>query len=361
MKKRESNLELMRVVLMCITPAYHLLVYNLILKAAWNDAMGVTLAFTVAGAIPANYAFMTMSSYFLLEERGGTSLRRFLNTAALTATLYLVRFAVIRGLYGFDSKEYMVEGFITKGAWWYMDSYLILLLLYPFLNRFLRGIGRRAHLALAVALFGLLALFFVLGNMTLPGDLTGFLFIYVTMGYLRRGGYRKFLLLPVRTCPMLLGAAACYFALFAVGFVAKWPGFAVDRGLGNDILQYVISRYNVLAAVMGICVFFFFRCLPVPQSRGINRVAEVTVYVFLLHETVLGVFWYLGFLWFPMEGRPGPELFGWIALFTAVSFGAAFVVKYLYERTAGRFWRRLIKRILETRPAKWMEDMETRL
>ena len=47
--------------------------------------------------------------------------------------------------------------------------------------------------------------------------------------------------------------------------------------------------------------------------------------------------------------------------FTAVSFGAAFVVKYLYERTAGRFWRRLIKRILETRPAKWMEDMETRL
>ena len=149
MKKRESNLELMRVVLMCITPAYHLLVYNLILKAAWNDAMGVTLAFTVAGAIPANYAFMAMSSYFLLEERGGTSLRRFLNTAALTATLYLVRFAVIRGLYGFDSKEYMVEGFITKGAWWYMDSYLILLLLYPFLNRFLRGIGRRAHLALA--------------------------------------------------------------------------------------------------------------------------------------------------------------------------------------------------------------------
>ena len=70
MKKRESNLELMRVVLMCITPAYHLLVYNLILKAAWNDAMGVTLAFTVAGAIPANYAFMAMSSYFLLEERG---------------------------------------------------------------------------------------------------------------------------------------------------------------------------------------------------------------------------------------------------------------------------------------------------
>ena len=112
---------------------------------------------------------------------------------------------------------------------------------------------------------------------------------------------------------MLLGAAACYFALFAVGFVAKWPGFAVDRGLGNDILQYVISRYNVLAAVMGICVFFFFAVCLCPKA-GDQSCAEVTVYVFLLHETVLGVFWYLGFLWFPMEGRPGPELFGWIAL-----------------------------------------------
>ena len=361
MKKRESNLELMRVVLMCITPAYHLLVYNLILKAAWNDAMAVTLAFTVAGAIPANYAFMAMSSYFLLEEKGGTSLRRFLTIAALTITLYLVRFAIVRGLYGFDSKEYMVEGFITKGAWWYMDSYLILLLLYPFLNRFLREIGKRAHLAVVVGLFGLLILFFVRGNMTLPGDLTGFLFIYVTMGYLRREGYRKFLLLPIRKYPMLLGAAACYLALFAIGFIAKWPALSVDRGVGNDIVQYVISRYNVLAAIMGICVFFFFRGLSVRWSRAINRVAAVTVYVFLLHETVLAVFWYLGFLWFPMEGRPGLELFGWIMLFTAVSFGVAFVVQYLYEHTAKKFWKLLIDRILKTKPAKMMEEMETKL
>ena len=361
MKKRDSNLELMRVVLMCITPAYHLLVYNLILKAAWNNAMAVTLVFSVAGAIPANYAFMAMSSYFLLEEKGGASLRRFLTTASLTATLYLVRFAVVRGLYGFDSKEYMVEGFITKGAWWYMDGYLLLLLLYPFLNSLLRRIGRQLHLALAVVLFALLALFFVRGEMLFLGDLTGFLFIYVAMGYLRREKYRKFLLLPIRKGPMLLGAAACYLALFAVGFIAKWPDFQVDRGLGNDILQYVISRYNVLAAIMGICVFFFFRCLRIPQSRRVNRAASVTVYVFLLHETVLAVFWYLGFLCFPMEGRPGAELFGWIVLFTAVSFGAAFVVQYLYEHTAKKFWKKVVARILKTGPAKRLEEMETRL
>ena len=215
-----------------------------------------------------------------------------------------------------------------------MDSYLILLLLYPFLNRFLRGIGRRAHLALAVALFGLLALFFVLGNMTLPGDLTGFLFIYVTMGYLRRGGYRKFLLLPVRTCPMLLGAAACYFALFAVGFVAKWPGFAVDRGLGNDILQYVISRYNVLAAVMGICVFFFFAVCLCPKAGGsiVWRRLPYTCFCSTRRCWACSGIW--DFCGFPWKAARGRNFSDGSRFLTAVSFGAAFVVKYLYERTA---------------------------
>lgn len=358
MKERESNLELMRIVLMCVTPAYHLLVYNLILKASYNEATLVTLLFCAAGAIPANYAFMAMSSYFLLETKAEASVKKFLTTAALVMTLCLVRFAIVRGLYGFHSTEYMVEGFITKGAWWYMDAYLLLLLVYPFLNRCIRCMTPKVHLAVVIGWFGLLILFFLIGRMTRWGDVTAFLFLYFLMGYLRRSRYEKIGFLSINRKTMLAGTLTCYLLLFGVGFYAKYPFFGVDQGVGNDIVQYVISRYNVIAALMGVCVFFLFRGIRIPFSRLINRIAASTVYVFLLHETWLSVFWYLGYLWFPMEGRPGMELLGWIVLFTAVSFAAAAAVRQIYERTVKKPAERLIRRIREVKVIKKIEELE---
>lgn len=361
MKKRDSNLELMRVVLMGVIPAYHMLVYNLILKAPYNDATLVTLLFCAAGAIPANYAFMAMSSYFLLDTGGERSLQKFLSTGALAVTLFVVRFAVVRTLFGFGNTEYMIEGFITKGAWWYMDAYLVLLLCYPFLNFLMKKISRRAHGFLIAALFFLLVFFFAEDKMLFAGDLTAFSLIYVLMGYLKKSGYRRFLFLKTKRAPMLLGALVCYLLLFAAGFYAKWPAFGVDQGVGNDIAQYMISRYNVLALVMGVCLFFFFKALRVAFCRVINRIAACTVYVFLLHETLLSVFWYFGYLWFPMQGRPGRELTGWIILFTVSSFVLAFAARPLYETTVKKLWDRLIGRIRKTKAVRKLEEIEEKL
>lgn len=361
MKKRDSNLELMRVALMCVIPAYHLLVYNLILKAPYNDATLVTLAFCVAGAIPANYAFMAMSSYFLLETEKRLSPRKFLTTGCMALTLAAVRFCVVRGLYGFNSREYMVEGYITKGAWWYMDAYLLLLLAYPFLNHLLERIGERAHRVLLAALTILLIVSFAAGKMTRTGDLGAFCLIYVLMGYLRRKGYRRFLFVKIRKWPMLAGSLVCYLILFLVGFWAKWPAFGVEQGTGNDILQYIISRYNPLAMVMGVFVFLFFRSLRMDFHPWINRAASAVTYVFLLHETLLAVLWYLGYYWFPMEGLPGVKLLGSIVLFTGMSFGVALIVEVLYRHTVKNFWDRLIDRLCKGSVIKNIEEMEAKL
>lgn len=111
------------------------------------------------------------------------------------------------------------------------------------------------------------------------------------------------------------------------------------------------SRYNVIAGTDGGMRVFFVRGIRYIQPL-INRIAASTVYVFLLHETWLSVFWYLGYLWFPMEGRPGMELLGWIVLFTAVSFAAAAAVRQIYERTVKKPAERLIRRIREVKVIK---------
>lgn len=361
MKQRESNLELMRILCMCVTPAYHMLVYNLILKMPYGQATTVTLLFCVAGAIPANYAFMALSSYFLLESKGKYSIKKFLTTGSMALTLAVLRFAVVRGLFGFNNSEYMIEGFIIRGAWWYMEAYLMLLLLYPFFNWLIHKMKPRQHLCLVAVLFALLSICYLRNEMLVPGDLIAFSFIYFLMGYLRRKDYQHFLVFRTNRRQMAAVVVCCYLVLFAIGFAAKWPAFGVDQGVGNDIVQYVISRYNVLAAGMGVALFFLFRDLQIPYRKGINRVAHYTVYIFLLHETVLAVFWYVGWCWFPLEGRPGWELLGWIVFYTASSFAVSFVIGSLYEKYIEPLWAKLIEKCRRWRPVKWIEEMEETL
>jgi hypothetical protein len=53
MKDRKSNFELLRIILMCTIPIYHLMVYNGVYYV--DNANGIlALIFTVGGAIPAD-------------------------------------------------------------------------------------------------------------------------------------------------------------------------------------------------------------------------------------------------------------------------------------------------------------------
>ena len=346
MKQRSSNFELMRILLMCVIPVYHLLVYNLLLKPPYSPVTLTAMIFCVGGAIPADYAFMALSSYFFLNSRPRSVLKKFLTTLSLMGTLYIVRFVIIRSLFGYNNQEFfMVEGYITQGAWWYINVYLLMQLIYPFLNMIIEHIGKFVHVLILVLLFALFALSFLRNEMHFACDIIAFLFVYFFMGYLRRSDYRRMLLIPTKKFPMLLCAVLCYCILFSIAFYSK----AVRPDIQIDVVQYIISRYDVLGCFMGIFIFFFFRALSMRYHKVINWLARSTVFVFLLHETVLGVCWYLGYCWFPIWGCDVPQLLLTIVLFTVLSFLVAIAARYLYEATFQRLWAKVIDLLCRTK------------
>ena len=98
-KERQSNFELLRILLMLTIPVYHLMLYNGVFYMDYHKNVAPGLFLSSWGAITADYAFIALTSYFLLESKDRPVIRRFLTFGAQVLTLYVIRFIVIRGLW----------------------------------------------------------------------------------------------------------------------------------------------------------------------------------------------------------------------------------------------------------------------
>ena len=309
------------------------------------------------GAITADYAFIALTAYFLLESKKKPVIRRLLVFLAQVATLYLIRFVVIRGLWGFDSGNWFVEDYILGGAWWFVTPYMILLLTYPLLNRLYEAISEKAHGLLCI----LLGIWFLVNGITLCmnllNDLVAFLFTYTVMAFLRRHDYRRWFL-KTQKWQMLFLYLVGFLLTFLVSWYVKLPGVLASDEVANEVVKHLIGKYTLLQFIMGLAVFFLFRDLTVPQSKTINTLARSVFFVFLLHETVMGVYWYFGWINGQYSYYSTSSFWLWLGIYVCSCLLVGFAVQQIYDRFLAPLWLRLIDWVC-ARP--WMERIEERI
>ncbi len=379
MLNRKSNFELLRILLMCAIPLYHLMLYNGVHYVNEPTSI-VALVLTVGGAIPADYAFMALSAYFMLESRY-VKLKRFLFLAAQVLTLYIIKVVTLRGLFGYNNTEYFVDFFLMKGAWWYIYPYLVLSLIYPWLNSFIERVGHIITCLITV-LFG--CLFFYNGILTQTSfikDMTAFLFIYFFMACMRNSDYKRYLGFKTNKYAMGAIALAAYLIMLGVNLYVKIESMkyvaefgssadgqfamqgviqsARDIFAGNitdmtykGLINYTIGKYHFLSMIMGLAVFFMFRDIDIGSKVWINKLAKTTFYVFLLHDTWMGIFWKLGKCGNDFGYYSMPAFLLWSILYVASAFVVAGMIGLLYDRCIKPLWAIVINRILPDR-----EDM----
>lgn len=343
-KERQTNFELLRLLLMLTIPVYHLMLYNGVFYMDYHKNVAPGLFLSSGGAITADYAFIALTSYFLLETKDRPIIRRFLTFGAQVLTLYVIRFAVIRSLWGFDSGNWFVEDYILGGAWWFVAPYMVMLLLYPWLNQWMQKMTICWHGVLCLGL----GICFVTNSITLRmnfvNDLIAFLFTYATMGYLRRKDYQRWIL-PTKKRRM----AGIYLLGFLVTFFASWyvkmPGVMENDAAANLVVKHLIGKYAPLQFVMGLAVFFFFRDVQLRQSQIINRLAKSVFFVFLLHETVMGVYWYFGKINGQYPYYSVGAFWGWLLLYLFSCLVVGVSAEALYAKFVAPLWRRVIDRI----------------
>lgn len=355
--ERQSNFESMRIVCIFMVVVYHFVLYNGIFATEYNAKTLLGLIFTSGGAIAADYAFICVSAYFLLEMKKKPILKRFFSTGFQILTMYLLRLIVIRGLYGFHTNNIFLEDMIMKGAWWFGYCYLILLLIYPILNKIIDLIPL-AWLLLICGILGIwVCVNWISDRVNLFHDMVMFLFVYFSMGFMKRKKYKTFLGFKNRRRTFVLIYLLCYLLVFATCISLK-NNVRLDAETSGILVTRLVGKYFILQAVMGFCVFFLFRHIQMRYHLWINRISKATFFIFLMHETVMGVFWRFGFANGNTLMYCSIKTFLlWLIIYIICCYIVGGVIYLIYEKTVQPLIDKAIDVLNQTRFIRRIEEL----
>lgn len=293
-RQRESNFELLRILLMITIPLYHSITYGGILHQPYNEFTIYGFVICSGGAIVADYAFMALSSYFFLEHKNQSVLHKMFILLPQVLIMYFLKIITIYDILKFPKDDDILKAFFIKGAWWFIYVYFIVLLIYPILNKIIYKLNQSWILLICVTLgFAFIYIGFK-NESNLLHDTIAFLFTYFVIGYLKRNEFTRYLGMKNNKINMMFIYFTGYFITIIIGIYVKMSMKIESEALANEIVQRLIGKYSIVQFLMGIAIFLIFRSINIKFNKWINMIAKNIMYVFLLHETVLAIFWHFG-------------------------------------------------------------------
>jgi len=271
-KKRESNLELLRLISMFYILTYHFCTHSDIVSCGGSVAWAAAVVLHI-GVI----CFVLISGYFGIKTR----VRGIVNLFCLVSF-----YGLIMCLLGsFLNDDFNIKTFIrgilpfSRGYYWFIICYAQLYLIAPFVNKAIERMTRK-QLLMTLLLFAYFSIYMglIMSNGVYAGgkNIINFVFIYLIGRYIR-------LYMPIRETERqkyLIKSLALYFSLAAVVFVLI--------GFAPNIIYKITSKlsfpYNSpLLIIMAVLFFNIFRSVKI-NSKIINYLATSALSIYLIHE-----------------------------------------------------------------------------
>ena len=307
-KKRSSNLELLRIVAMLMIIAFHIYWHCVSgqltdpdsMERMGNGLFSVPLFYkkllllTVFSSFgrAANVIFMTLTGYFMVAK--GREIRLIpIAKKLLLEQGYAAVLLLITSLLVFrrnpDSCTTLTEINLFNSMSWYVGYYfLVMLLARLFLNRYLEKLERKQY---RLFLFALLCMTQFKWIIKLLNGVTGNLvilvtgvFLYSLGGYIRR--YQPFA--RVRTWAIF----GVIFGIYVLLFLSTYAGVQnriqdYYREASTDpFIQYIpnVGDNSIVAILLGVSLFELFRRIKMPCCRVINYLGGATFMIYLVHD-----------------------------------------------------------------------------
>lgn len=271
--QRDSNIELLRIVLMFMIIVHHLVTRGLKLRelgsGTYTPMESTTFQILLNSfLIVAVNTYVFISGYFEIKFKMKVLISFLIQCTFYSIVLYLV--FVWLGLATFDWKTMAMTLYFLYKGWWFVPIYLTLYALAPMLNKGLAGLNKKQLICMIVVLLLLAHIKFVTGNFISDRGfgIYNFIFIYIVAHYCRN--YVK------KIDYAWLGYIACSLVIFALAYGTYY--------IGKPKITWTIYNYNnpvlILSAVF---LFFTFKNLSF-KSGLINSVAGLVFGTYLFHE-----------------------------------------------------------------------------
>ena len=281
--KRESNIELYRVILMLLIIAHHYVFNSGILYHVLSDPRGYTplfvLIFGAWGKVGIN-CFILITGFFMCKK--SVSLKKY---ARLLAEVYFYNIIIylILGFAGYEDfsieRVFGLLTFSSPESGRFVSSFLLFYFFIPFINILINNIDKNKHFLLILVC---LLIYTIRG--TIPGleieinYISWFIIIYFIGSYLRI--YRD-------TLPDIFGCKAYIGVIitFLISIVSIYLGyvFFLHTRISDLYYYFVIDSNKLLAVMLAVFLFCMFLNIKIPYNKFINAMGRSTFGVLLIH------------------------------------------------------------------------------
>ena len=286
LEKRDSNLDLLRIVSMLLIVLIHSIDHSGVLEQAEvsSGAMYAYVRFTYALCQVCVNCYVMLSGYYLVNSK--FHLKKLLTLWMEIAfySFFLKLLFMILGLqrFSFVSLASCLLP-VLSGRYWFITIYVGLYLVFPFLNKLIHAMSRTEHLTLNLCLFALFSLWISIfpgfAGMNSGG---GWGLAWFVVLYLAAAWFRLYYT-PKHSARTLIGAYIAIALLMTAALcVANRMGFGILQQLASK--QYRYDSVPVYLMTVALFVAFLnIRIKNAKVEKAACAVAPLTLGVYLIH------------------------------------------------------------------------------
>lgn len=287
-KIRNSNIEVLRFLLMALILLWHVLVHGYNLKEIGCDGFSYTgnipvSLFLASIALPATFCFVFISGYFSmhLHLRKLVELLIWCIIVSVTQTFVMKYYLCVE----IGIKDIWLSFFpITSQRWWFMTAYVQLFLIAPFFNLGMELLDRKEKKIIICLIYCVSLFHLFIGEPNSGSSFFGLAFMYLLGRYFHEYGIKDIRILKsVKTTYIL--CLICLFGILCFSFY-----FLGNLGIhkAQKAVFYLMGFSNPLIVIMAICLFFITLNLPIRKNKYLNKMLAPNIFIYLFTEGFMG-------------------------------------------------------------------------
>lgn len=243
--KRNSNVELMRFVMMIGICIWHLLVHGYNLKSMWLNEVNITYLqlLLMCILVPSVNVFIFISGYYGIKLRKEKLINMFLQAAFFYFVIILIRhFFQIEAL---PLKYVLFNAFpLTNIAWWFLICYVVLMIISPIVEKGIASMNKREFSIVLFLLFFVNSIGTWQNHYHTGSDLMGLLTIYLIGRYVK--------IYKISLCRRSSFLLYCLFTFLLCGCTC------ILHKTNHNIMAWTMFMYcNPIIIMQAIALFFF--------------------------------------------------------------------------------------------------------
>ncbi|WP_334329713.1 acyltransferase [Companilactobacillus sp. HBUAS59699] len=282
MKQRQSNFELLRIISMFLIVLHHYGIHGTFYEGTFSwQKVGLNLV-TSFGKVGVNI-FVLISAYFLVNKT--FKLERIYRT--LLETLFYSY--LVLGIYWFFDRNspYLNKTniihliFPIPLEYWFVNAFLFMLCLSPFLNVMIHHLNRRSYLFLLSFLTFIWVIIPTVSNLKLAGysDYAWFVYLYLVAGFMRN---HELHISKVSLRWIFYGSVLITLLLVAdLNILGKSNQFFMDYAI------FFIFQNKLPIVLTSFSLFLLAKDWRLGSNRFINTISSATLGVYLIHDNVV--------------------------------------------------------------------------